>query len=68
MEVQAHGFTIDRNAHRVLRAGLDPVKLHSATESTKAISFNLLHKDCGSRLKQQYFCVKEEVPVAARTW
>ena len=41
-----------------------PVKLHSATESTKAISFNLLHKGCGSRLKQQYFCVKEEIPVA----
>jgi len=40
-----------------------PVKLFSATESTKAISFNLLHKGCGSRLKQQYFCVKEEVPV-----
>ena len=41
-----------------------PVKLFSATESTKAISFNLLHKGCGSRLKQQYLCVKEEVPVA----
>jgi len=41
-----------------------PVKLFSATEATKAISFNLLHKGCGSRLKQQYFCVKEEVPVA----
>jgi DNA end-binding protein Ku len=41
-----------------------PVKLFSATESTKAISFNLLHKTCGSRLKQQYFCIKEEVPVA----
>jgi len=41
-----------------------PVKLFSATESTKSISFNLLHKDCGSRLKQQYFCIKEEVPVA----
>src|SRR6476646_4998670 len=41
-----------------------PVKLHSATESTKAISFNLLHKTCGSRLKQQYFCIKEEIPVA----
>jgi DNA end-binding protein Ku len=40
-----------------------PVKLYSATESSKAISFNLLHKACGSRLKQQYFCVKEEVPV-----
>ena len=41
-----------------------PVKLFSATEASRAISFNLLHKACGSRLKQQYFCVKEEVPVA----
>jgi len=40
-----------------------PVKLYSATESSKAISFNLLHKGCGSRLKQQYVCVKEEVVV-----
>ena len=41
-----------------------PVKLFSATEASRAISFNLLHKTCGSRLRQQYFCVKEEVPVA----
>ena len=41
-----------------------PVKLYSATEASRTISFNLLHKGCGSRLKQQYFCVKEEVPVA----
>jgi len=41
-----------------------PVKLYSATESSRALSFNLLHKGCGSRLKQQYLCVKEEVPVA----
>ena len=41
-----------------------PVKLYSATEASRAISFNLLHKGCGSRLKQQYFCAKEEVPVA----
>jgi len=41
-----------------------PVKLFSATEASKAISFNLLHKACGSRLKQQYLCVKEEIPVA----
>src|SRR5919204_18175 len=40
-----------------------PVKLFSATEASRAISFNFLHKTCGSRLKQQYFCVKEEVPV-----
>jgi DNA end-binding protein Ku len=41
-----------------------PVKLYSATEASKAVSFNLLHKGCGSRLKQQYICIKEEVPVA----
>src|SRR4026208_2382127 len=41
-----------------------PVKLYPATETSKAISFNLLHKACGSRLKQQYLCVKEEIPVA----
>src|SRR6202171_2156932 len=41
-----------------------PVKLYSATEASRTISFNLLHKGCGSRLKQQYLCIKEEVPVA----
>jgi DNA end-binding protein Ku len=41
-----------------------PVKLYSATEASRAISFNFLHKGCGSRLKQQYLCAKEEVPVA----
>jgi DNA end-binding protein Ku len=41
-----------------------PVKLFSATEAGHAISFNLLHKGCGSRLKQQYLCAKEEVPVS----
>src|SRR3954467_12855868 len=41
-----------------------PVKLYSATEASRAISFNLLHKACGSRLKQQYLCLKEEIPVA----
>src|SRR5579871_6666 len=35
-----------------------PVKLYSATQSSNSISFNLLHKDCGSRLKQQYLCLK----------
>ncbi|HTN49935.1 MAG TPA: Ku protein [Burkholderiaceae bacterium] len=41
-----------------------PVKLFSATDASKAISFNMLHKACGSRLKQQYLCLKEEIPVA----
>lgn len=40
-----------------------PVKLYSATESSRTISFNLLHKTCGSRLKQQYVCLKEDVVV-----
>jgi len=41
-----------------------PVKLYSATQPAGAISFNLLHKaPCGSRLKQQYICAKEEVVV-----
>jgi DNA end-binding protein Ku len=41
-----------------------PVKLYPATQSSGAISFNLLHRPpCGSRLKQQYICAKEEVIV-----
>ena len=39
-----------------------PVKVYSATESASGIGFNLLHK-CGSRVKQQYVCIKENVPV-----
>jgi len=40
-----------------------PVKLYSATQPSAGLSFNLLHKACGSRLKQQYFCAKEGVKV-----
>src|SRR5512141_1041178 len=40
-----------------------PVKLYSATEASHQISFNLLHKTCGSRLRQQYLCAREDVPV-----
>ena len=40
-----------------------PVKLYSATQTANAISFNLLHKTCGSRLRQQYLCQKEGVVV-----
>ena len=39
-----------------------PVKVYSATESSGSVSFNLLHT-CGSRVKQQYLCVKENIPV-----
>jgi DNA end-binding protein Ku len=40
-----------------------PVRLYAATETGSSISFNLLHEKCGSRLKQQYVCIKEEVIV-----
>jgi DNA end-binding protein Ku len=40
-----------------------PVKLYTATQSANTISFNMLHKTCGSRLKQQYICLKEGVVV-----
>jgi len=36
-----------------------PVKLYSATQSANTISFKLLHKGCGSRLRQQYVCLRE---------
>lgn len=37
-----------------------PVKLFSAAESSERISFNMLHRDCGSRIQQQLFCPKDE--------
>jgi len=40
-----------------------PVKLYSATQERAGISFNLIHKKCGSRLRQQYICIKEDVVV-----
>ena len=36
-----------------------PIKLFSAAESQAAVSFNLLHAKCKSRLKQQYTCPKD---------
>ena len=33
-----------------------PVKLYTATQAGSAVSFNLLHAKCGTRLKQQYVC------------
>ncbi|MES1211113.1 MAG: Ku protein, partial [Acidobacteriota bacterium] len=33
-----------------------PVKLYSTGESAAGIQLNMLHKKCGSRLKQQYIC------------
>lgn len=36
-----------------------PIKLYSTAESRASVSFNWLHKKCGSRLKQQYVCPKD---------
>jgi DNA end-binding protein Ku len=36
-----------------------PVNLYSSSESKTSVSFNMLHKKCNSRLKQQYTCPKD---------
>jgi DNA end-binding protein Ku len=37
-----------------------PIRLYSASETAAAVSFNMLHGKCGSRLRQQYICQKDE--------
>ena len=37
-----------------------PIQLFSSSESKASISFNWLHKDCGSRLRQQYVCKQDD--------
>ncbi len=39
-----------------------PFKLYTAT-SSQNVSFNMLHKKCGGRMKQQYFCPVDNVVV-----
>jgi DNA end-binding protein Ku len=36
-----------------------PIRMYAAGESASAVSFNLLHEKCKSRLKQQYVCPKD---------
>jgi DNA end-binding protein Ku len=36
-----------------------PVHIYSSAESGRSVSFNLLHKKCGTRVKQQYTCPKD---------
>ncbi|MFL5249441.1 MAG: Ku protein, partial [Myxococcales bacterium] len=36
-----------------------PVNIYSSSESKTSVSFNMLHKKCGNRLKQQYICTKD---------
>jgi DNA end-binding protein Ku len=40
-----------------------PIKLYSASQTTESISFRMLHKGCGTPLKQQYICPKDNVTV-----
>jgi DNA end-binding protein Ku len=37
-----------------------PIRMYSAGESASAVSFNLLHAKCKTRLKQQYVCPKDD--------
>jgi len=37
-----------------------PIRLYSAGESASAVSFNLLHAKCKTRLQQQYVCPKDD--------
>ncbi|HUK66259.1 MAG TPA: Ku protein [Anaeromyxobacteraceae bacterium] len=36
-----------------------PVRLFAATQASAGLGFNLLHKKCGTRLKQQYVCPRD---------
>jgi DNA end-binding protein Ku len=36
-----------------------PVSLYSSAESKASISFNMLHRKCGTRLRQQYICPRD---------
>lgn len=40
-----------------------PVKLYSTGEPGRKISFNWLHEKCGTRLKQRYYCPKDDETV-----
>ncbi len=40
-----------------------PVHVYSTGESATSVSFNMVHKDCGTKLKQFYKCPKHDVTV-----
>ena len=44
-----------------------PVQMYSTAESKSSISFNMLHKKCNGRLKQQYICPKDNGEVVERS-
>ena len=37
-----------------------PVKLYATGESKSRVSFNMVHEKCGTRVKQQYICPKDD--------
>ena len=41
-----------------------PVKLFPSVSPSDAIRFNTLHESCGTRIKQQFWCPKDEVVVS----
>ena len=43
-----------------------PVNLYSSAESKASVSFNMLHKKCNGRLKQQYICPVDNNQVVTR--
>jgi DNA end-binding protein Ku len=43
-----------------------PVKLYSATQPSAGVSFNLLHGKCGTRVKQQYVCPRDNNELVPR--
>ena len=44
-----------------------PINVYSSSESKASVSFNMLHKKCNGRLKQQYICPKDGGEVVERT-
>ncbi len=43
-----------------------PVNVYSSSESKASVSFNMLHKKCNGRLKQQYICPRDNNEIVTR--
>ncbi|HTM19279.1 MAG TPA: Ku protein [Kofleriaceae bacterium] len=40
-----------------------PVKLYTTNQTSAQVHFNMVHRQCGTKLKQQYICPRDEVVV-----
>jgi DNA end-binding protein Ku len=40
-----------------------PVRVYAASEDAEHISFHLLHRKCGTRVRQRYYCPTDEEPL-----